>query len=141
MTRRNITLLALLLTTAQAHETVNAGNVKLEWHTDTNEYLQVNGDTTLTLTLKVKDRLLTLEDCRCTVLLYPGEVSPRVKPTLLKTVDSEEGTLETIITVEKAGSYSVVLDAKPRDVNLFSAFRTTLKLTAAHDVNNVQKGK
>lgn len=137
MKRTVITLALLCFSPALAHETVNAGNVQLEWHTDTNEWLQAQGDSTLTLSLKVNGRLLKASDCRCTILLYAGEVNPRVKPSLLTSVQAEEGTLETVITVPKAGTYSVVIDAKPVPVNLFTAFRTTIKLEALDDVYNV----
>ncbi|MFC3863027.1 hypothetical protein ACFOPQ_19880 [Deinococcus antarcticus] len=44
MKRTVITLALLCFSPALAHETVNAGNVQLEWHTDTNEWLQAQGD-------------------------------------------------------------------------------------------------
>lgn len=125
----------------QTHETVNAGNVQLEWHTDTNEYLQAEGDSTLTITMKVKDRLLSAKDCRCTVLLYPGEVNPRVRPTVLKVEQAEEGTFETVVTAPKAGLYSIVIDAKPVKITDFMAFRTIIKVDAVDDVFNPPEKK
>ena len=126
---------------ALAHETVNAGNVQLEWHTNTNELLQVKGDSVLTLSMKVKDQLLKPSDCRCTVLLYAGEVNPRVKPVILETAPSEEGTLDAVVTAPKAGVYSIVVDAKPVNLNLFTAFRSVIKIEAVEDVYNTLEKK
>lgn len=140
MNRKIIPLLTLLLLpTAAAHDTIAAGNVSLEWHTDTNELLQVDGDTTLTLTLSVGKRVLKASDCRCALLLYSGAVSPRVKPTVLKTQVDRDGHLSAVITVDKAGSYSLVVDGKPLKLTDFAPFRTTIALKAAEDVFNAEK--
>ncbi|MDO4245933.1 MAG: hypothetical protein Q4C89_07925 [Deinococcus sp.] len=135
------TLLPLLLlaSCAQAHSTIDAGNVTLEWHTDTNERLQVDGDTTLTVTLKVAGKPLNAAQCRCTLLLYQGAVSPRVRPTVLKTQIDEGGNLNTVITVSKAGAYALVVDGKPLKPNDFAPFRTVISLIALDDVYNGAK--
>lgn len=138
-TRRLALVAVLLAPQAQAHETVNAGNVSLEWHTDTNELLQTNSDTTLSLTLRVKNRPVKLTECRCTLLLYLGDVSPRTRPALLKLVQAQDGSLQTVMTLTRSGDYSLVLDAKPLDITTFSAFRTVIKLKAVDDVYNVPK--
>lgn len=137
--KTNLLPLLLLASCAQAHSTIDAGNVALEWHTDTNERLQVDGDTTLTVTLKVAGKPLDAAQCRCTLLLYPGAVSPRVRPTVLKTQTDEGGNLNTVITVSKAGAYALVLDGKPLKPNEFVPFRTVLNLTALDDVYNGAK--
>lgn len=128
--------LALLLPSAAAHDTVNAGNAALEWHTDTNEKLQVDADTTLTLTLRVGERVLKAAECRCTLLLYPGAVSPRVRPSVLKTDTDADGNLTAVITVDKPGPYALVVDGRPLKLTDFAPFRATLNLTAAEDVYN-----
>lgn len=137
MKRTAFALIAALCSAAAAHDTVSAGNVTLEWHTDTNERLQVDGDTTLTLALKVGGRALKAADCRCTLLLYPGAVSPRVKPTVLKTAVNGDGLLTALITVNRAGTYALVVDGRPLKTGDFAPFRRVLPLSAAEDVYNV----
>lgn len=134
--KRILTALTLFFCPALAHDTVNAGNVTLEWHTDTNELLQVDGDTTFTFSMTNKGQHIALTDCRCTLLLYAGEVSPRVKPTVLILKNGEEGGISALISVTQPGPYSLVLDAKPRDIQRFTAFRTVIHLNATQDVYN-----
>lgn len=135
MKLRLLTLLALL-PSAQAHTAVDAGNVVLEWHTDANERLEVDADTTLSLALKVEGKVLSAARCHCTLLLYKGAVSPRVRPTVLKTEVDKDGALKALITVTEAGAYALVVDGKPLTLSDFAPFRTTLKLTALNDVYN-----
>lgn len=131
--------LALTLSSAAAHDTISAGNVNLEWHTDANELLEVDADTTLTIRLSLPQNApLSAERCRCTLLLYPGAVSARVRPTVLKTEVDPQGHLSTTITVNRAGDYSLVVDGRPLKMGDFAPFRTTIRLKAATDVFNVE---
>lgn len=131
--------LALLgsLPGARAHETVDAGPVSLEWHTDTNERLQVEADTTLTLKLRLGGRPLAAAECRCTLLLYPGAVSPRVRPLRLEPRAAPDGALEAVITTERAGPYALVVDGRPVKAGAFAPFRKVIELVAAEDVYNL----
>lgn len=137
----SLVVLGLIYSPAQAHDAVNAGNVQMTWHTDTNERLQVNADTTLSMWLKVEGKPLTLSQCRCTLLLYAGEVNPRVRPTVLKLQPGQDGEWNALVTVTQAGPYSLLLDGKPLNLSDFAPFRMPLKLTAAEDVYNIPKGK
>lgn len=127
----------LTVSSVQAHNTIDAANVQMAWHTDTNELLQVDADTTLTLSLRVNGHPLALSHCRCTLLLYSGEVNPRIRPSILKLEQGLDGDWFTIVTVTKTGEYSLFLDGKPLVLSEFTPFRLTFTLTAAEDVNNI----
>ncbi|GAA5500763.1 hypothetical protein Dxin01_00488 [Deinococcus xinjiangensis] len=129
-------LVGLTLPAAQAHSTLNAGNVLVEWHTDTNEVLQVAGDSTLALSLQVAGKPLEAAQCRCTLLLYQGSVSPRTRPSVLPLQPTPHG-FQAVITVKQAGPYSLVLDGKPVHMGDFAPFRTTFQLLATQDIYNL----
>lgn len=133
-----LTAAVLILPPALAHDTVTAGNARIEFHTDANELLRVEADTTVSFTLTVKEKQLRAADCRCTLLLYSGQPSPRVKPSviLLKADPDDVHAIIGIITVMQPGRYSLVLDGKPAQAGAFEAFRITYQVQAARDVFN-----
>lgn len=130
---RLLWLLPLISFTAQAHEVQTAGNVSMEWHTNANEKLQAYADTMLEISFQVLKKPLDLDQCRCTLLLYKGEVSPRQRPKILKWT-AQKNKLSSKMTIEDEGLYSIVIDGKPKNVKDFTPFRFTLKLNAVEDV-------
>lgn len=131
-----ISLAIFLPSNSLSHQIVDAGSVKMEWHSDTNEKLQVNAESTLSFAFEREGKKLDPKYCRCTLLLYKGKVSPRTRPQLLKSTISN-GKLTTIITTISQGKYTLVIDGKPKDIKDFAPFRYNISLQALEDVYNL----
>lgn len=143
MRTARVLLLALIFgSSALAHDTVTAGAVKVEFHTDANEILKVNADTKVSFTLTVKGKKLAPRACKCQLLLYAGKPSARVKPNIiaLEPDPVNPDALLGLVTVTQAGSYSLVLDGRPATAGAFDAFKLTYTLQAAESVFNVPPG-
>lgn len=136
---KRLLLLPLLLGAALAHEVVTAGPVSVQWHTDAGEGARVNDETLLSFALWRHGEPLDMALCRCTVLLYPGEPSPRVRPTVLavQALSAEwlplaDGhTHGVVLKLPASGRYTAVLDGRPHDGRAFDPFRLNIVLHAA----------
>ncbi|MFC6590955.1 hypothetical protein ACFP81_02185 [Deinococcus lacus] len=126
-------LAALLLPVALAHDTVSHGRVKAEFHTDAlgsgREGLRTGDDTLVGVTLKVSDRPLAPDACRCQLLLYPGQPSARVRPEVISLSPRGAG-LEGWVKVSAPGAYTLVLAGKPTAPGAFDAFRLEFPVMA-----------
>lgn len=129
-----------ILSPTLAHEIIDAANIQLEWHTDTNEKLQVFSDSNIFITLQTKDKVvITPEMCRCTFLLYKGhykdKVSPRIRPKPIKWTP-DKNQLRATLTTTEVGPYTLVISGNPRNVKDFSPFYFKINLKSVEDVYN-----
>lgn len=133
---KSLFLAVLLLTsTVWAHDVFNGAGVSVQLHTEPNDEV-FSGKPTLAwfamITKSEKPERLTATECRCTVLVYAGTPSPRVKPLLAVPLENLGDKPSTGLLVPKAGEYTVVLDARPQSgyLLLFAPFKAQFKFTA-----------
>lgn len=118
-----LSLLTLSFSPVLAHELARDGNVGALMHTDPDDAPLVAKPTAVFFELNQRGgNAIPLAQCACTLNVYAGSVRAGVRPVTRGVLRQGKGQLLSSVTLPVVGSYTMVLQGKPKSGTLFPPF-------------------
>jgi hypothetical protein len=126
-----VALLILSSSSTLAHELARDGNVAALMHTDPDDAPLIGKATAVFFELNQRGgRAIPLAQCACSLNIYAGSLRSGARPVARGVLRQGHGQVLSSVIFPAAGSYTMVLQGKPRTGTAFPPFKLTWTVRA-----------